>query len=153
MDLRPETLLKACKGDVSKLPSFMVHDNQYWGSKGVQLDTQNRIHMSRATFLRSVRTAELPIREGLWVGPSVQQFYIDLKPHHLQGSADAHQEGGHKQSRLITQVDSQGRAPGDRHYGADDNPTEHQGDANDIADDLKSAREAGSRGVKGRWLH
>ncbi len=116
LDLRIETLARACKGNVKALPSFMVHDNSKWPWNKAQLDSKNRIHLRRSTFL-AVVAAELPVRAGLWLGKDVQEFFLDLKPHHLQGSEDAPDPAGYKHSREITKTDAQGRNPGDDGYG------------------------------------
>lgn len=116
IDLSIETLMTACKGNVEALPSFMVHDNKAWVRQGVQLDNQNRIHMRLATFL-DVVVGQCPVREGLWHGLDVQEFHIDLKPHHLQGQADMGKPDNHKHSRVITLTDASGRNPGDEDYG------------------------------------
>jgi len=116
LDLSIETLMKACKGNVKNLPSFMVHDNAGWVTPGAQLDNQNRIHLRRATFLATV-CEQLPVRPGLWLGPDVQEFFLDLKPHHLQGSEDMVSHNGHAHSRVITRTDAAGRNPGDEDYG------------------------------------
>lgn len=116
IDLSIATLMAACKGNVEALPSFMVHDNTAWVTKAVQLDNKNRIHLNKGTFLRAV-APQVPVREGLWLGPDVQEFHIDLKPHHLQGSDSMDAHKGHKHSRVITKTDSAGRNPGDEDYG------------------------------------
>ena len=116
LDLSIPTLMAACKGNVKALPSFMVHDNELWVTQAVQLDNKNRIHMRRAVFLRSV-VQEVPVRAGLWHGPGVQEFHIDLQPHHLQGSGEMEGHKGHQHSRVITRTDSAGRNPGDEDYG------------------------------------
>lgn len=117
LDLSIETLARACKGNVKLLPSFMVHDNKSWPAyKRTQLDSKNRIHIRRSTFY-AVVPSQVPIRAGLWLGKDVQEFFIDLKPHHLQGSADMEDPAGYKHSREITKTDAQGRNPGDDGYG------------------------------------
>lgn len=116
IDLSIPTLMAACKGRVSALPSLMVHDNELWVTQGVQLDSKNRIHMRRSTFLRAV-VPQVPVRAGIWHGLGVQEFHIDLQPHHLQGSDDMAKPKGHKHSRVITLTDAAGRNPGDEDYG------------------------------------
>jgi hypothetical protein len=117
LDLRISTLARACKGNVEGLPSFMVHDDPLWPTfSRVQLDSRNRIHIRRTTFLQVVCT-QVPVREGIWHGMGVQEFHIDLKPHHLQGSQDAPDPQGYKHSREITKTDAEGRNPGDPDYG------------------------------------
>lgn len=122
LDLRIETLARACKGNVKALPSFMVHNNAAWPNyKRTQLDSKNRIHMRRGTFL-AVVVGQVPIRAGLWLGKDVQEFFIDLKPHHLQGSDDMPDPAGYKHSREITKTDYAGRNPGDDGYGERPSP-------------------------------
>lgn len=116
IDLSIPTLMKACKGNVNMLPSFMVHDNHLWLGDRVQLDSKNRIHMRRATLTNIVRP-QVPVRAGIWHGLGVQEFHIDLKAHHLQGGQDAADAKGHAHSRLITLTDNAGRNPKDRDYG------------------------------------
>ena len=117
IDLSMETLMTACRGDVSALPSFMVHDNALWPDPNrIQLDNKNRIHCRRSTFLQTI-AAKVPIREGLWHGLGVQEFHIDLQPHHMQGGEGAKGPEGHKHSRKIVKVDEYGRSPGDEDYG------------------------------------
>lgn len=116
IDLSIPTLMAACKGNVKALPSFMVHDNKVWTQRGAQLDNKNRIHMRRSTFLNVV-VPQVPVRAGIWHGLDVQEFHIDLQPHHLQGSADMDAPKGHQHSRVITLTDAAGRNPGDEDYG------------------------------------
>lgn len=116
IDLSIATLAKACRGDVKALPSFMVHDNASWPTQHIQLDNRNRIHLRRATFLQVV-AAELPVKAGLFHGATVQEFFIELLPHHLQGSDDTAEVAGHKHSRAITLTDEAGRNPGEADYG------------------------------------
>lgn len=117
LDLRIETLARACKGNVKALPSFMVHDDPLWPTfRKVQLDSRNRIHMRRSTFYQAVSSV-LPMRAGIWHGLGVQEFHIDLQPHHLQGSSDSPEVKGHKHSRAITKADALGRNPWDLDYG------------------------------------
>ena len=115
LDLSIETLMAACKGNVENLPSFMVHDNTAWVRDVVRLDSQNRIHMRRAVFLRSV-AATLPVRAGIWHGPDVQEFHLALEPHHLQGGADMKAADNHQHSRAITKTDKAGRYPDEDDY-------------------------------------
>jgi hypothetical protein len=116
LDLSIATLSKACKGNVKLLPSFMVHQDAAWPSyRRAQLDNRNRIHMRRSTFLQVVASA-LPVRAGLWHGLDVQEFHLDLQPHHLDGSADMADRQGYKHSRLITKTDAWGRNPWDPDY-------------------------------------
>jgi hypothetical protein len=117
LDLSIATLARACKGNVKLLPSFMVHSDSAWPSyRRAQLDSRNRIHMRRSTFLQVVCSA-MPVRPGIWHGIDVQEFYLDLQPHHLDGSADMADRAGYKHSRLITRTDEFGRNPWDFDYG------------------------------------
>lgn len=117
LDLDIRTLAKACKGNVKLLPSFMVHNDPSWPSyRRAQLDNHNRIHMRRSTFLQVVCT-KLPVRAGIWHRMDLQEFHLDLQPHHLGGSADMADRKGHKHSRLITRTDEYGRNPWDFDYG------------------------------------
>lgn len=116
LDLRIETLARACKGNVKALPSFMVHNNNRWPHNRAQLDSKNRIHLRRSVFL-AVVASQLPVRAGLWLGKDVQEFFLDLQPHHLQGSEDMQDPAGYKHSREITKTDHAGRNPGDDGYG------------------------------------
>jgi hypothetical protein len=117
LDLSIATLARACKGNVKLLPTFMVHSDAAWPSyRRAQLDSRNRIHMRRSTFLQVVSSA-LPVRAGLWHGIDVQEFHLDLQPHHLDGSADMADRQGYKHSRLITRTDDFGRNPWDFDYG------------------------------------
>lgn len=117
LDLRMDTLMRACKGNVKALPSFMVHSDAVWPTfRRTQLDSKNRIHMRRSTFYQAV-SSQLPMRAGIWHGIDVQEFHIDLQPHHLQGSSDMQDPKGYKHSRLITKTDDLGRNPWDFDYG------------------------------------
>lgn len=104
LDLSIPSLMRACRGNVAMLPSFMVHDNDVWPSQAVRTDSQGRIHMRRSTFLRAV-VGDLPIVEGIWHRIDCQEFHLDLKPHHLQGSSD--QEGGNRRlaARAVAKAD------------------------------------------------
>ena len=117
LDLSIETLMRACKGNVKNLPSFMVHDNAVWPQeRRVQLDSKNRIHLRRATFLAAV-SSKLPVRAGIWHRIDCQEFHLDLQPHHLQGSSDAQATQDHKHSRVIVKADEFGRTQEDEGYG------------------------------------
>lgn len=117
LDLSIQTLMKACKGNVKMLPSFVVHDDAVWPvAKRVQLDKKNRIHLRRSTFYRCV-SSQVPVRPGLWLRSDAQEYFIDLKPHHLQGSEDMKPESGHEHSREIVKADKQGRTELDEDYG------------------------------------
>ena len=116
VDLSIPTLMAACKGNVNALPTFMVHDNDVWPTERVQLDTKNRIHLRRAVFLRSV-VPQVPVKAGIWHRIDVQEFRIDLKPHHLQGSDGMDKPKGYRHSQAITLADEAGRVPGDEGYG------------------------------------
>jgi hypothetical protein len=143
LDLSVATLMAACKGNVAMLPSFMVHDDDVWPvSRIVRTDSKGRIHMRRSTFMRVV-VGELPIRAGIWHRIDCQEFHLDLKPHHLQGSAD--QEGGSRRqaARDIARADRAGRVEGDDGYG-DAPPRDYR--PQDIAADVAEAKAAGTSG-------
>lgn len=117
LDLNVEALAKACKGDVKLLPSFMVHDDTVFLSPtAVRLDNRNRLHIRRTTFMRSV-VGQVPVRQGLWLSATVQEYFFDLKPHHLQGSDDMAPAKGHKHSRALIGDDGAGRIQGDYDHG------------------------------------
>lgn len=145
LDLSMESLMKACKGNVDMLPSFMVHNDDVWPRSGVvRVDNLGRIHMRRTTFIRTI-AGNLPIREGIWHRIDLQEFKLDLKPHHLQGSSD--QSGGSKRkaARGIVMADAAGRIKGDYGYGENTGRDHRQQDvARDVAD-LKARGQ--SRGV------
>lgn len=144
LDLSIASLARACRGNVAMLPRFMVHDNGTWPPGVVRTDNKGRVHMRRSTFLSAV-VGQVPVREGLWLGPGVQEFFIDLQPHHLQGSID--NDGGNQQqaARGIVRMDSRGRVAGDEGYG-DDTPGDHrQADAGRDAAQLAASGQA--RGI------
>lgn len=120
LDLSPATLLRACKGDVRKLPVFRVHDNDAWPWARSVRPAKGQLHIRRSTFERVIHAAGLPVRPGLWVKPSVQEFFIDLKPHHLGGSEDPVRlpdATNHDTARLIAKADEAGRLPDEADYG------------------------------------
>lgn len=119
IDLSIEGLVRACKGNIKNLPSFMVHDNDVWPWKVVRVDSRNRIHMRRAMF-NSVVAGKLPIRAGLWMGKDVQEFFLDLQPHHLQGSDLAREDTGRTAARAVAKADESGRVEGDYGFGDKD---------------------------------
>lgn len=141
LDLSISSLMKACKGNVAMLPSFMVHDDHAWPKhKAVLTDSRGRVHLRRSTFNRVV-SGQLPLREGVWHRVDVQEFHIDLKPHHLQGSED--QQGGNNRlaARGIAKIDKHGRHQGQDEYG-EDLPRDNR--QPDIARDVAEAKRAGS---------
>lgn len=145
LDLSIPSLMRACKGNVAMLPSFMVHDDDVWPSQTVRTDSQGRIHMRRSTFIRAV-VGELPIREGIWHRVDCQEFHLDLKPHHLQGSSD--QEGGNRRqaARTVAKADWAGRIKGDEGYG--NAPTgDHR--QQDVERDVAEAKARGTSGSVG----
>jgi len=149
IDLSIETLMAACRGNVEALPSFMVHDNDKWQTGRIQLDNKNRIHMRRATFSQVV-IGELPLRAGLWHSMDVQEFHIDLQPHHLQGEDNMGAPDDHTHSRKITLTDSSGRNPMDEDYG--EAPLQHN---RPTVADLHAARaetDGQGRGVRSSTL-
>lgn len=122
MDLSPATLLRACQGDVRKLPKFVVHDNDAWPWHNKVRPAKGAIHMRRSTFY-SVVTPQIPVRPGLWVRSDAQEFFIDLKPHQLQGPADAAalepEAKNHDAARKLAKADSVGRLPDEADYGTE----------------------------------
>jgi hypothetical protein len=141
LDLSIPSLMKACKGNVAMLPSFMVHDDNVWPRSGVvRTDSQGRIHMRRSAFDRTV-AGQLPIREGLWHRIDCQEFHLDLKPHHLQGSSD--QEGGNRKqaARSVVKADWAGRTQGDDGYGV---TASRDHGKQDIARDVADAKAGGT---------
>jgi hypothetical protein len=146
LDLSIPSLMRACKGNVAMLPSFMVHDDHVWPRSGVvRTDSRGRIHMRRSTFLRTV-AGKLPIREGIWHRMDCQEFHLDLKPHHLQGSED--QAGGNRReaARGMVKADRFGRVQGDEGYG-DDLSGDHR--LQDVARDVAEAKARGTSGSVG----
>lgn len=150
IDLSMASLMRACKGNVATLPSFMVHDDPAWPRGNVvQADSKGRIHMRRSTFLRVV-AGKLPIRAGLWHRIDCQEFHLDLQPHHLQGSED--QRGGNRKqaARAMAVVDAFGRAQGDQDYGV--TPPRHNRQQ-DVARDVADAKARGtSRSIRSTVL-
>lgn len=115
-DLSPETISRLCKGNPAALPTFLVHDDVAWpNGRAVQLDKGNRIHVRRSTFMRAV-APRIPVVAGLWLRHDVQEFRIDLKPHHLQGDGSARVDG-YRHSREIVMTDEAGRRQDDDDYG------------------------------------
>ena len=146
LDLSIPTLMKACKGNVKNLPSFMVHDDNVWPRyANVRTDNKGRIHMRRSTFLRVV-AGKLPLREGIWHRIDVQEFYIDLKPHHLQGSGGLAEDAKRQVARVVSLVDDGGRSQGDEDYG--DAPLRTFG-TQDIERDRAEAKAVGASGIVG----
>ena len=117
IDLSIKSLAKACRGNVKNLPTFMVHDNNLWPKyRQILPDSLNRIHIRRSTFNNVVATA-LPVRAGLWLALGVQQFFIDLKPHHLGGSRDMIRDDNMLPAHVVAKTDDAGRSPEDFDYG------------------------------------
>lgn len=146
LDLSIPSLMRACKGNVAMLPSFMVHDDDVWPRSGVvRTDSKGRVHMRRSTFNRTV-AGKLPIREGIWHRIDCQEFHLDLKPHHLQGSED--QQGGNrlKAARGVVKADRFGRVQGDDGYGNDLSGDHRQ---QDVARDAAEAKARGWSGSVG----
>lgn len=150
LDLSMESLIKACKGNVKALPSFMVHDNAAWPwPDSVKLDGKNRIHMRRSTFLRTV-SEDLPVRAGIWHGIDVQEFHLELEAHHLGGGADQQKYVGHKQSRALVMADKYGRPLGDLDHG--DAALESNGVTQSELDDSRNEIDGPARGVASTFL-
>lgn len=119
LDLSIATLSSICRGDVSRLPSFVVHDDDAWPWYANVRPAKGKIHIRRSTFLRVV-APQVPVRAGLWLRVDAQEFFIDLQPHHLQGSQPA---GEHKAdpraARAVAMADAAGRLPDEEDYGAE----------------------------------
>jgi hypothetical protein len=150
MDLSMETLMRACKGDVSKLPSFIVHDDVAWPWHTKIRPAKGKLHMRRSTF-NNVVVAELPVKPGLWVRPDAQEFFLDLKPHHLQGSEDSSTykpgENNHQTARDMAVADAAGRLPDEDDYGTEI-VERSKGRAIDPEDLERIARDPEKRGVR-----
>lgn len=142
LDLSVASLMRACKGDATKLPRFLVHDNEVWRPGVVLTDNKGRINLRRATFYQVV-AGKIPVKPGLWLRVDAQEFLIDLRPDHLQGGHDT--RGGSQQNaaRLMALIDSAGRAQHEDGHG-EDNPRDYR--AADIASDVRAAKEAGTSG-------
>lgn len=122
IDLSPATLIRACKGDVRKLPKFVVHDNDAWPWVNKVRPAKGVIHIRRSTFL-AVVVPQVPVKPGLWVRVDAQEFSIDLKPHQLQGSdaplAAPPDVKNHDTARRVAKADSVGRLPDEEDYGTE----------------------------------
>jgi len=117
LDLSIDAIIKACKGNVKALPTFMVHNNNVWPWVGsVKLDSQNRIHMRRNTF-EHVVASHLPVKPGIWHRMDVQEFSLELQAHHLGGSEALAVDVGHTHSRPLILADAQGRTKDDIDHG------------------------------------
>ena len=88
-------LLELCKGDVDKLPLFIVWQPGFW-SAHAQPDNQGRIHIARRDFEQHVL--------GFWPVKVLEPFTefgvlvkLDLQPHDLQGGDLAPGKRGNKQ--------------------------------------------------------
>lgn len=147
MDLSRETLLKACKGDPSKLPAFIVHDDDAWPWFNQVRPAKGNLHIRRSTFNRVV-APQVPVVAGMFTGPSTQLFTIALKAEHLQGSSDEvlRQPGGknHEAARMIAVADQAGRLPDEEDYRAPDMGRPKSGKID--PDDLERVAADGGRG-------
>lgn len=154
IDLTPATLAKACKGDVRKLPSFVVHDDEAWPWHAKIRPAKGKLHMRRSTFLRVV-APQVPVKPGLWVRADAQEFFIDLQPHHLQGSGDAAMlppdVKNHEQARIVAKADSVGRMPDEDGYGTQA-MERSKGGAVERGDLEQVARDPEKRGVSSTFL-
>lgn len=111
IDLSIPALARLCKGNPANLPVFVLHDDDTWPRYDLVMpDDRGRVHMRRSMFNRVV-AGQVPVRPGLWVRATAQEFHIDLQPHHLQG--DGTQAGrAYDAAAHITKMDSAGRTPG-----------------------------------------
>ncbi len=71
----------------------------------------------------------------------VQEFHIDLKPHHLQGHSSGDGEDKRQVARVVSLVDHGGRSQGDEDYG-DALPRDHR--PQDVAEDVREAKASGT---------
>lgn len=119
LDLSKETLMRLCKGDPRRLPSFRVYDNAAWPYPA--MPAKGVIHIRRSSFQAIVMQNQIPVRAGLWVSGQAQDFTIDLKAHHLQGSEDPAapvvKADQHQAARDVAQVDAAGRRKHEVDYG------------------------------------
>lgn len=116
IDLSPQSLRKLCKGNVKNLPTFMVHDNDVWPyPEVVRIDSKNRIHLRRATFL-AVVVGQVPVSAGIWHRIDVQEFSINLQPHHLNGGSEETDAQDYKHTRSIVSKSTDGTMEGDQDY-------------------------------------
>jgi hypothetical protein len=119
LDLSIATLAKACRGDVSKLPSFVVHDDEAWPWFNKVRPAKGKIHIRRSSFNRVV-VGQVPVRPGLWLRVDAQEFFIDLQPHHLGGATPAGEIKADAQAaRQVVKADEAGRLPDEESYGAE----------------------------------
>jgi hypothetical protein len=120
LDLSKETLLRACKGDIRKLPSFIVHDDDAWPWFNSVRPAKGKIHMRRSTFNRVV-APQVPVKPGLFVRADAQEFTIDLRVDQLEGSSDiasaAPDAKNHDTARRVAVADEAGRLPDEEDYG------------------------------------
>ena len=117
LDLSMPALMRACEGNIHKLPDFVVHDDETWPQYNrVMVDKKNRLHIRRSTFLHVV-AGEMPVRAGIWIHDTAQLFHLQLEPHHIQGASDAAPVDSHEQSRRLVLMDEAGRTPEDEGYG------------------------------------
>ena len=79
LDLQISTLRQLCRGDVTRLPSFIVHDDEAWPWYNQVRPSKGDIHIRRSTFNRVV-VGKVPLQPGLWVRQDAQQFFIARSP-------------------------------------------------------------------------
>ena len=101
LDLQISTLRQLCRGDVTRLPSFIVHDDEAWPWYNQVRPSKGDIHIRRSTFNRVV-VGKVPLQPGLWVRQDAQQFFID----------------NHQAARGVAMADEAGRLPDEADYGA-----------------------------------
>lgn len=120
LDLSPDTLLRACRGNPALLPSFVVHDDEAWPWFNKVRPAKGKLHLRRSTFLRVV-VPQVPVKPGLWIRADAQEFHIDLSAHHLQGSSDPAAKGPEESNaptaRVVAKADEAGRLPDEEDYG------------------------------------
>ena len=81
-----EDLRELCRGDVSKLPPFIVHDREGWKGRPLP-DNKGRIHLNDYDFLTYVAPHYPVTNCGPFNATSIL-YTLDLTAEHLQGGAD-----------------------------------------------------------------
>ncbi|MCF6216817.1 MAG: hypothetical protein L3J58_11690 [Emcibacter sp.] len=78
-------LQKMANGKPENLPVLYVHNIDTWTGP-TQVDTKGRVHMNY-TQMWALRK-DLPLRLIRRIGPTTEEFKIDLQRHHLIGGPD-----------------------------------------------------------------
>lgn len=111
-----QQLRSLCKGDVARLPSFIVHDAGGWHGEPMA-DSKGRIHLSDHQFLHGV-APYWPVKKiGRHAATSIE-YRLDLEPHHLQGSDDKTGQVAKDQAgvRKLAGQDEHGRRQSERPF-------------------------------------